>query len=125
MKTSRFVNAPFLPPVRYLTLKLFVPDHLSARGFVGLAVLVGKVELNKPIVIYCLRERLKFGDLFAVHLNLFVDTSENGRYTKGKIALIALARAKNFIKSAKKQFLKILIVFRCQKVYNCVKKCQK
>ena len=82
MKTSRFVNAPFLPSLWDFTFQLFIPDHLAARGLIRLAVLVGKVELDKPIVINCLRECLKFGDLLAVQFNLFVDTSENGRYVQ-------------------------------------------
>ena len=91
MTMTELSNSTNLPSIRDFAFQLFIPDHLAARGFVGFAVLVGEVELNKPIVIYRLCECLKFRDLLAVQLNLFVDTSENGRYTKGKIALTALA----------------------------------
>ena len=61
---------------------MLVPDHLAAGGFVGFAIGIGEVELNEPVVVYGLRQRLQFGDLLAVQLDLFVDTSENARYAE-------------------------------------------
>ena len=80
MKVTAFANTPLDPSRRNLAFQLFVPDHLAAGGLVGLAVLVGEVELHKPIVVDGLRQRLQFGYLLAVQLDLLVETSENARY---------------------------------------------
>ena len=63
------------PSFWHFALQLFVPDHLAAGGFVGLAVLVGEVELNKPVVINGLCQCLQFGYLLTVQRDLFVETS--------------------------------------------------
>ena len=80
MKVTAFANTPLDPSLRHLALQLPVPDHLAAGGFVGLAVLVGKVELHKPVVVDGLRQRLQLCYLLAVQLDLLVETSENARY---------------------------------------------
>ena len=82
MTITELTDSASLPPHRNLAFQLLVPDHLAAGGFVGLSVLVGEVELHEPIVVDCLRQRLQFGDLLAVQLDLLVDTSENARYAE-------------------------------------------
>jgi len=77
---TELADSASLPLIRNLALELVVPDHLAAGGFVRLAVLVREVELDKPIVVDGLRQRLQFGYLLAVQLDLLVDTSENARY---------------------------------------------
>ncbi|MBQ3098423.1 MAG: hypothetical protein IJC66_09725 [Kiritimatiellae bacterium] len=61
---------------------MFVPDHLAAGGFVGLTIGIGEVELDEPVIVDALCQRLQFRDLFAVQFNLLVDTSENARYAE-------------------------------------------
>ena len=68
------------PSLRHFAFELFVPYHLAAGGFVGLAVLVGEVELDEPVVVDGLRQRFQFGDFLAVQFDLLVQTSENARY---------------------------------------------
>ena len=70
----------YLPPLRDFALQMVVPDHLAAGGLVGPAVLVREIKLHEPVVINRLRQRLQFGDLPAVQLDLLVDTSEKARY---------------------------------------------
>ena len=45
-----------------------------------LAVLVGEVKLDEPVVVDRLRQRFQFGDFLAVQFDLLVETSENARY---------------------------------------------
>ena len=68
-------NRSNLPPLRHFTLQLFVPDHLAAGGFVGLSIFVWEVELDEPVIVKGLCQRLQFGNLLAVQCNLFVETS--------------------------------------------------
>ena len=75
MTMTELADSASLPPLRHFAFELLVPDHLAAGGFVGLAVLVGEVELHEPIVVDGLRQRLQFGDLLAVQLDLLVNTS--------------------------------------------------
>ena len=46
------------PPFGDLSFEFFVIDHFAAGGFVGFAVFIGKVKLNKPIVVKLLGEGL-------------------------------------------------------------------
>ena len=80
MESSAFANTPCNPSIRHFSLQLFVPYHFAAGGFVGLAVLVGEVELDEPVVVNRLRQRFQFGDFLAVQFDLLVETSENARY---------------------------------------------
>ena len=74
------MNRAYLPPIRHFSLQLFVPYHFAAGGFVGLAVLVGEVKLDEPVVVDRLRQSFQFGNLLAIQLDLLVQASENARY---------------------------------------------
>ncbi len=50
-KTEKFIKLINLPPLRDFSFQLIIPDHLAAAALVGLAVLVGEVELNEPVIV--------------------------------------------------------------------------
>ena len=80
MYFNKITDRTRFPPLRHFALQLLVPNHLAAGGFIGLAVLVGEVELDEPVVVDYLRQCFQFGDFLAVQFDFLVETSENARY---------------------------------------------